>query len=617
MKLSIIIPCYNAEPYIAALLNCLDKQITPDVEVIIVDDGSKVPFQTGYKWATVLRQENGGASAARNTGLDNAKGEYIAFIDADDLVSDKYIETILQKIDEGFDYLYMSWKTLPGGWQCDVKLNSVDDTFPSFNLCVWNRVYKKSKIGSVRFNTKKKIAEDAQFIREVNETGKKAFISEYMYFYRSDTPESLTKRFSAGEVNTRRVVYNIPHVIYDADLLEEIKDLDKEAEVIVMTNQCDMPELTKYAMVIPPTVMKGTELRGERTNLFTKIELPIIADIVIWTAVTFHIGGIETWIYNFCHEMSKYYDIVVMYDEMDGEQINRIIPYSRVIKRNGRISCKTLIVSRISDKTPENVTYERKIQMCHACKMVNTWKIPEDNDLIVCVSKVVKDSFKQDGEVIHNLVVTPPKDDVLLFVSATRLGTFEKGKNRMHEMAKQMFEAGIKFLWLCFSDINPQSEFITWMEPRIDISAYIKKADYLVQLSDAEGFGYSMVEALCLGTPVIITPIEILDEIGFKDEKHGYIVPFSGNMDVRRFLNIPTVDFKYDSEEIVEKWRRILGNGNPGSRPIIKKALILTTFRDTSTGIDYKRNRTVYLPIETAEKAIKAGYAKEIKGVSE
>ena len=56
-------------------------------------------------------------------------------------------------------------------------------------------------IGSTRFNTKKAVAEDAQFIREVKEEGKKkAFISEYMYFYRSNAENSLTDKAAAGKV---------------------------------------------------------------------------------------------------------------------------------------------------------------------------------------------------------------------------------------------------------------------------------------------------------------------------------------------------------------------------------------------------------------------------------
>ena len=117
MKLSIIIPYYNAENYTKQLLECLDRQMDPEVEVILIDDGSDEPYKADYEWLKIRRKKNGGASTARNKGLDLAQGEYVAFIDADDLVADNYIKTILQKIqEEQFDYCYLSWKTLPGRW---------------------------------------------------------------------------------------------------------------------------------------------------------------------------------------------------------------------------------------------------------------------------------------------------------------------------------------------------------------------------------------------------------------------------------------------------------------------------------------------------------------------
>ena len=120
IKLSIIIPCYNAGEYIHELLDILAPQITDECEVIIIDDGSDEPFKTDYDF-TVIRQQNGGASKARNVGLDTAKGEYIAFLDADDLISNKYVDTILNKAKkEKFDYCYLSWKAF-GGWNMDVK----------------------------------------------------------------------------------------------------------------------------------------------------------------------------------------------------------------------------------------------------------------------------------------------------------------------------------------------------------------------------------------------------------------------------------------------------------------------------------------------------------------
>ena len=87
VRLSIVIPAYNAEKYLGELITCLQNQMPTDksVEVIIVDDGSREPVQYAANWLTVIRQQNQGSGGARNTGIDKAKGDYISFIDADDL----------------------------------------------------------------------------------------------------------------------------------------------------------------------------------------------------------------------------------------------------------------------------------------------------------------------------------------------------------------------------------------------------------------------------------------------------------------------------------------------------------------------------------------------------
>lgn len=584
IKLSIIIPCYNAEPYINELLDKLKPQVNKrkHIQVLVIDDGSKVPFKTAYKWVTVIRQDNAGASAARNTGLDNAVGEYIAFIDADDLVADNYIVTILDKIKtEQFDYCYMSWCTLPGGWQQTVKLNSIDDKFPPFNLCVWNRIYRRDMIGDIRFNVKKKIAEDAEFIRDVKEKDKKkAFIGEFMYYYRSSTPESLTKRFSEGKVDTQRVVYYYPEVTSSmTNLIEEFKETDKYAEVILMTNKNAIPELEQYAMVLPPCVMKGTELRGRPTTLFKKVNPPIVTQIVIWTQKTYSIGGIETWIYNFCTQMKEYYDILVLYEVMDQKQIDRLKKIVRVEKFAGNINivCDTLIVNRITDRNPSNVQFKQKVQMVHACKMLNEWNVPQDNDYKVVVSEVARKTFGEQTNddktiVINNMTAPSDVEGALILVSATRLDTFEKGKQRICKLAKILKDKGIPFIWMCFSNSKIQGNDLVdgmiCMPTTLDISEYVKKADYLVQLSDAEGFCYSIVEALELGTPVITTPVEVLDEIGFEDGVNGYIVPFdiTDDLDIDKICHKRlkgTFKFKYDNDKRIKQWRKILGDSTP------------------------------------------------------
>ena len=91
VKLSFIVPVYNVEPYLRKCVDSLLAQDYSDYEIILVDDGSpdNCPqicdeYTTTHKNIQVIHQKNGGLSAARNTGLKAAKGEYVCFVDSDD-----------------------------------------------------------------------------------------------------------------------------------------------------------------------------------------------------------------------------------------------------------------------------------------------------------------------------------------------------------------------------------------------------------------------------------------------------------------------------------------------------------------------------------------------------
>ena len=109
-KISIIIPVYNSEEYIYECLNSVSKQSFRDFEVIVVDDGSldssgKIcdEFSRNDFRFSVIHIENGGVAHARNTGLSYANGEWITFVDSDDVVGTEYLYKMLALVDENTD----------------------------------------------------------------------------------------------------------------------------------------------------------------------------------------------------------------------------------------------------------------------------------------------------------------------------------------------------------------------------------------------------------------------------------------------------------------------------------------------------------------------------------
>ena len=111
MKLSIIVPVYNTRDYLAA---CLDSVLLPgaeDYEIIVVNDGSTddsgeicAEYERRYPdLIRVITTENSGLGAARNVGLEAARGDYLLFLDSDDSLEKGALSEILAAIDGGFD----------------------------------------------------------------------------------------------------------------------------------------------------------------------------------------------------------------------------------------------------------------------------------------------------------------------------------------------------------------------------------------------------------------------------------------------------------------------------------------------------------------------------------
>lgn len=350
--------------------------------------------------------------------------------------------------------------------------------------------------------------------------------------------------------------------------------------------------------------------------------------VLLYTSYLHQIGGIETFVLNFIEHLHDHYDITLMSERIPDDMAVRIAKLCRVIDRAewGEIqatgfSCNVLVMIRLTDEIPSFVTYDKSIRMCHASKIPEGYTPLFDCDEMVPVSEAANDCIGRpdNATVIHNLLKTDARKSLLL-VSATRLPAQDKGKHieRMLRLANMLHDAEIPFIWLIFSDINlpraPREMICVGTSDAMQ--TFIAKADYLVQLSDQEGFCYSVAEALANQTAVIVTPFTTTKELGVVDGKNGYIVPFDMNFDVRKLLKVPSFEYKYDNDSIVSQWKKILGKLTPTHSyepPKVVRIRCVYPYKDMRLGrrIDY--GEEYYVKPERAQEIVNAGYAEIIK----
>ena len=200
-SLSIIMPVYNNACYVQNTLLSVINQTYRDMEVIVIDDGStdhsldicqKIAAQDGR--IRVIHKENGGVSSARNRGLEEAQGRYIAFVDGDDCIDAKMYEVLTgvletQKVDlvncgviKECSYEAIPYKA--GTVEVSVLPLNYLSKKERFIDCVWNKVYRRDLIGDTRFNEKISYSEDKLFVTEIILKARSmAFVSNVFYHY--------------------------------------------------------------------------------------------------------------------------------------------------------------------------------------------------------------------------------------------------------------------------------------------------------------------------------------------------------------------------------------------------------------------------------------------------
>lgn len=245
MLFSFIIPLYNCEDYISHSLDCiLSSQLHEDeYEIIIVNDESKdngtkicQEYAEQHPQIHLYHQKNDGPATARNLGLQHAQGDFIWFIDADDLIEPKIIRQVLQVIQERPNVELLSFAYIEQYPDKDITHRMVD----SQRVCngleflkmngggyLWNNIYRRQSIGDVRFVNGVRHIEDTCFNHQTIIDFKEVVIlPDVGYYYNRKNIHSISQDKRLRD----RVKANEDSFIVYQTLYQELKNTTDEVK---------------------------------------------------------------------------------------------------------------------------------------------------------------------------------------------------------------------------------------------------------------------------------------------------------------------------------------------------------------------------------------------------
>jgi glycosyltransferase involved in cell wall biosynthesis len=231
MKISLIVPVYNVEKYLKECVNSILNQTFSDFELILVDDGS--PDKSGKMCdefaindirIKVIHKENGGLSSARNAGLDVITGEYVCFIDSDDIIHKKMLEILQTSIQESKAEIAVGkFKTFKDTDIIDMEHNTevltetitpeklielaIIDNDVTFSVC--NKMFKSSLWYGIRFR-EKTYYEDEDLTYKVFDKAKTCVLCDQQIYYYRMNDEGITHTLSPkimDQYYTRKGMY--------------------------------------------------------------------------------------------------------------------------------------------------------------------------------------------------------------------------------------------------------------------------------------------------------------------------------------------------------------------------------------------------------------------------
>lgn len=307
-------------------------------------------------------------------------------------------------------------------------------------------------------------------------------------------------------------------------------------------------------------------------------------NITIYIDHIIYQDGIFTWMCNFHQLLSKHYDITIL--------TKLIEPTNKdILERKGiHVETWNKDIQYITDYLlimldfvvyPSNFAYKKKFKIIHCNYAASKSEFVDLNDgsEFIAVSKQAAEGFTSKYNLpckdISSFVPSYTPRKVLRLISCSRIYE-NKGFERMFKLADDLDEYNVPYQWINYSEIDrngirylqskKKNTLITFLpavkhEKLLDL---IADSDYLVQLSDKEGYCYAVHESLMLGTPVIVTDIDAFKDI-VQDGENGYKLPldmqYSTEFLVEIIKNIPKFEKISDNlDEIKEKWLEVLSD---------------------------------------------------------
>lgn len=290
-KLSIIVPVYNVEQYLSRCIDSILSQSFTDFELLLIDDGSTDgsgvicdEYAQMDSRVRVFHKENGGVSSARNVGLDNARGEWMYFIDSDDELMENSMKILVECISDEVDMVLAGFEEYyeDGNLKYSIPLRVKELLSPSESVLVcyekysryyrylgylWIRLFRKDKIDNhrIRFDESIAVKEDTLFIVQYlcSCTGKTFFTTEPIYrYYRR---ESSVMTSLKGNWNEKYLTsfYAIQKMLYAIEC-----SFPKEKKLITVAKE---EELDRLNRIIKKQEKAGVEDLAMQKELYNQI----------------------------------------------------------------------------------------------------------------------------------------------------------------------------------------------------------------------------------------------------------------------------------------------------------------------------------------------------------